>query len=240
MSIFCSNFVNSCLKIGLLRQDCLLCGAQCESLSLCPACLKRLPYLAFSRCPCCAQPTLDASVCGACLARPPFFHSTLAAFSYSFPVDAMIQSLKYGSRLPVAATLAELLLGEIATTNHAKPDCLIPMPLGAARLKQRGFNQALEIARRVSRKTGIALLPEGCQRIRETLPQTSLPWKERARNIRGAFACSLDLQGKRIAIVDDVMTTGATMNEVAKVLRRQGAAEVSAWVVARTLQKGDG
>lgn len=146
----------------------------------------------------------------------------------------MIHSLKYGSHLPVAATLAELLLGEIAT---AKPDCLIPMPLGAARLKERGFNQALEIARRIASKTGIALVPDGCRRVRETPPQTSLPWKERAKNIRGAFACGLDLQGKRIAIVDDVMTTGATLNELAKVLRSQGAAEVSAWVVARTLKQ---
>jgi ComF family protein len=114
---------------------------------------------------------------------------------------------------------------------------LVAMPLHPARLRQRGFNQSHEIAKALSRRLGIPLAAEACLRTRDTTPQASLPWKERTRNIRGAFACHGNVSGKRIAVVDDVMTTGASLDELARTLRRAGAARVEAWVVARTLEK---
>jgi len=107
--------------------------------------------------------------------------------------------------------------------------------LARGRLAERGFNQALEIARIVSARTGIPLLPLACRKVVDTPPQATLPWKDRAKNVRRAFVCDADLRGKRIAVVDDVLTTGATLGEVARVLRKAGAAEVAGWVVARTL-----
>lgn len=129
--------------------------------------------------------------------------------------------------------LADLLITQIDPLTF--PDFIVPIPLHPARLRERGFNQALEIARRVSKKTGIALLPNVCKRVKNTASQTGLPWKERQKNIRSAFACEMDLTGKHIAVLDDVMTTGATLNELARLLRKRGAVEVSGWVVARTL-----
>ena len=133
----------------------------------------------------------------------------------------------------MASVLADLLIARIDKVSF--PDFIVPMPLHPAKLRERGFNQALEIARRVSEKCGIPLLPGACKRIKDTASQAGLPWKEREKNIRGAFTCETDLAGKHIAVLDDVMTTGATLNELAKVLRKHGATRVSGWVVARTL-----
>lgn len=237
MSIFGEKAINNWLEIKrrLFRASCLLCGGKSESGSLCRGCLADLPYLPESRCPVCALPAIAGNVCGACLSKPPAYHGTAAALSYSFPIDALIHAFKYQANLALAVPLADLLTQ--ATLTGSRPDYLVPMPLYSARLRERGFNQALEIARRVSKLTGIALLPNACRRVHDTRPQAATPWKERATNIRGAFACDLNLSGKHIAVIDDVMTTGATMNELAKVLRKQKAAEVECWVVARTLRK---
>jgi ComF family protein len=137
----------------------------------------------------------------------------------------------------MARVLADLLIAHIdSVASIGRPDFIVPMPLHPDRLRERGFNQALAIARRVSKKTGIALLPDACQRIRNTPSQTGLPWKEREQNIRRAFTCEAKLEGKHVAMLDDVMTTGATLNELAKVLCKHGATHVSGWVVARTLR----
>jgi ComF family protein len=137
----------------------------------------------------------------------------------------------------MARVLADLLSARITSTvNSAElPDYIVPMPLHAKRLRERGFNQAVEIARRVSKSTHVPLFADACQRIRDTPSQTQLPWKEREKNIRGAFACKADFSRKHVVILDDVMTTGTSVNELAKLLRTHGATYVSAWVVARTL-----
>jgi ComF family protein len=158
--------------------------------------------------------------------------------NYAFPIDALLHSLKYRTNLALAPVLADLLLAQI--DKAALPDFIVPMPLHPVRLRKRGFNQAIEIARRISKKSGVPLLPALCRRVRDTASQTGLPWKEREKNIRDAFDCEgklneKQLNGKHIAIVDDVMTTGATLNELARVLRKCGAVHISAWVVARTL-----
>lgn len=223
-----------CLNLRhiLLPQACLLCGTACGRAPLCDDCDKALPRLPARCCTTCALPIPDGDICGACLDHPPRYDHAAAAFAYDFPVDALIHSLKYGGNLAVATALGDALGGTV--TAHA--DFIIPMPLSPQRVRERGFNQALEIARCVSRMTGIPVL-NACRKVMETRPQAALPWKERAKNVRGAFVCDAALGGKRVAVIDDVMTTGATLNELAKNLRRAGAVHISAWVVARTLPR---
>lgn len=184
-------------------------------------------------CPVCALPTPGGQVCGACLRHPPAFDCTLAAFSYHFPIDRLLHAFKYSGNLALIEILAKPL-AQLAA-DHPRPDLLLPMPLHPGRLKERGFNQSLEIAKPISRWLDIPLSADACQRTRDTPTQAGLKWKERRRNVRRAFACDLDLAGKKIAVVDDVMTTGATLNEISRILKGRGASEVSAWVVARTL-----
>ena len=116
-------------------------------------------------------------------------------------------------------------------------DLIIPLPLHGERLRERGFNQALELARPIARHLRCPIATTVCQRIRHTAAQADLPWKERAKNMRGAFHCSDDLSGQRILLVDDVMTTGATLDECARTLKLHGATSVTLAVVARTLRE---
>lgn len=161
---------------------------------------------------------------------PPFDH-TVAAYLYAFPVDKLIGALKFNERLSLANSLADAVSRQV----EFPADCIMPVPLHPQRLRERGFNQSLLLALRIAKNLRIPLLANSCQRVRNTTPQSTLPWKERDKNMRDAFSCDGDFDGKHIAIVDDVMTTGASIGELAKVLRQRGAREVSAWVVARTL-----
>lgn len=226
-------FLNNCLNFAqnLFGADCLLCGAYSGRENLCRECLAHLPYLPESKCSLCANPSTDP-VCGACLAKPPRFARTLAVFSYDFPIDALIQSLKYRGNLALATTFAHRLID--ASKGFPEPDLLMPVPMHPSRLRERGYNQAAEIAKIVSKKTGIAMVES--RKTRDTPSQTSLPWDERERNVRGAFSCGMNLESKHVAIVDDVMTTGSTLNELARMLQGQKAGEVSAWVIARAVK----
>ena len=227
--------LNYCKQMTQLQLPglCILCGARAASANLCPDCRNDLPYLPADRCPHCAAPSHASATCGGCLARPPVFDRALAACVYGYPIDRIIQSLKYGADLTAAPLLADLLVREIGA--HPLPDLIVPMPLSDERLRERGFNQALEIARIVAHRTGVALAPEACLRVRHGPPQSALAWDERAKNIAGAFVCMEDLAGRSVAVVDDVLTTGATLNEIARVLRKRGATAVAGWIAARTL-----
>lgn len=216
----------------MLPRHCVLCEAASPDRALCTGCRTDLPHHAAPACPVCALPTLEGQVCGTCLRHPPAFDRTLAAFSYGFPVDRLLQAFKYAGNLALSDVLAEPL-ARIANM-HPRPDMLLPMPLHPSRLKERGFNQAVEISRPIAKWLGIPLAANACRRTRDTSSQAGLKLKERRRNVRGAFACDLDLAGKKVAVLDDVMTTGATLNEISRVLKSCGAVEVNAWVVART------
>ncbi len=194
-----------------------------------------MPYLPDAHCPVCALPTPGGAVCGRCLKKHPQFDRTVAAFAYSFPLDKVVQALKFIEQLHLAGSLADRLVRRIAR----RPDCIVPMPLHPARLRERGHNQSLEIARRIAAQLNLPLLPHACQRVRDTPPQSGLKWKERGKNMRKAFQCAENFAGKHVAMVDDVMTSGASLNEFALALRRAGAREISAWVVARTLPHTD-
>ncbi len=140
---------------------------------------------------------------------------------------------KYGGGLSVSDEFAIALARELA--GEPMPDLILPMPLHDRRLAERGFNQAVEIARRLAPRLDVPWTAFGCARTRDTPPQAGLDLEARRRNLRGAFVCELDLRGKRVALLDDVMTSGSSLDELARAARRAGAAEVSAWVVARTL-----
>ena len=145
-----------------------------------------------------------------------------AAFTYAYPVDALIQALKYGGQLALAGWFAHKLQQRIG--DAAGVDLIVPLPLHPARLAERGFNQAAEIAKALSRLSGIAMDAGLARRVRNTAPQTDLPWREREANMRQAFSCEHDLAGLSIAVIDNVMTTGATLNEFARTLKKSGAA----------------
>lgn len=221
------------LFAGLLPQSCFLCGEGSGAALLCPDCASELPALPLNACPVCALPTGEDRVCGPCQRRPPAFDRTVAAFLYGFPVGELVQALKYGHRLQVAGFFAGILTERLAE-DGALPDLVLPMPLHPSRLAQRGFNQAAQIARPLARRLDCRLALTSLVRDVDTSPQVGLPWKERTANVRGAFRCVTDMQGLRVAVVDDVLTTGATLHEVARCLKGRGAAWVENWVVART------
>ena len=223
------------LGAALLPQDCFLCGAASGDQLLCGACRTDLPRLPELRCPTCALPTPLGETCGACLKQPPHYDATLSCFSYDFPVDRLVQALKYQHRLVVSEFFAKALL-EISPLPPVAADVMLALPLSAQRLRQRGFNQALEIARPLARQVGLPLWVDGYRRVIDTAPQTSLPWRERHQNMQGAFECALELSGKTIIVIDDVMTTGATLNEFARTLKKHGAAKIINWVIARALR----
>ena len=163
-------------------EDCLLCGAQTGSEPLCTACVGELPALAES-CPRCALPSPAAAMCGTCLNRPPHFDATLALWRYEFPCDRLVQALKYRAQLALAGFFARSL----ASRPLPEFDVVLPMPLHPRRLAERGFNQALEIARGLARNLGRPIEPRGVLRVKNTPPQAELPYEERAKNVRGAF-----------------------------------------------------
>lgn len=227
--------LNNCARLAhaALPQHCLLCHASAPDRALCADCETELPWLPAAHCPQCALPTHASQLCGACLVHPPRFDAVSAAFIYEWPLAPLIHHYKYAGNLALARLFAHALASRLA----GAVDLIIPMPLAPQRLRERGFNQALEIARGVSRATGIALATSACRRVRESAPQATLPWKDRAKNIRGAFVCDMDLTGQRVAVIDDVLTTGATLNELARNLRKAGAIEIRGWMVARTLKQ---
>lgn len=223
--------VNS--RSNLDRPECILCGAPADGDHVCAACGADLP-IHGGGCPVCGSPG-EGRVCGECLREPPSYDRCIAALHYAFPADELIQALKYGGQLALAPVLADFLARAVA---HApRPDLLLPMPLFPARARARGFNQATEIARALARRLGLPLDTTSLERIRDTAPQARLSAAERRRNVRDAFACRATVAGRHVAVVDDVMTSGATLNEAARAIKRAGAAEVSVWVVARALTR---
>ena len=212
---------------NLFGGSCFLCRGAASAL-ICDACDADLPRLGAELCPRCALASPGGELCGRCLSQPPHYDATVAALSYAFPADALVQALKFRGELALSSLLGKLLADRIARETV---DRIIAVPLSAARLRSRGYNQSVEIARHV---LPAKLDLDACVRTRDAPPQMGLPFDERRRNVRGAFQCTRALLGERVALVDDVMTTGATLDEVAKILKAAGASRVENWVVART------
>jgi ComF family protein len=171
-------------------------------------------------------------VCGACLRRPPRFDACIAPYRYTYPLDRMIRALKYGGAIAYGRVLGDLFARR-ASPLVERPDLVLPVPLGRKRFIRRGYNQAIELAHRCSEHFDIPLRTDLLVRTRDTVEQAGLDRKARRRNLRGAFALAAPLPAARIAIVDDVVTTGSTASEIACVLKRGGATRVEVWAVAR-------
>jgi ComF family protein len=213
---------------------CPLCGARNrDTTGLCSGCLAKLPRHDLA-CPRCASPAGDGSnPCGRCQRNPPAFHAALAPFSYRAPLDRLIVDLKFHHGLHLSRTLGRLLADELEIRQPDLPEAIVPIPLHASRLRERGYNQALEIAREVGTVLSLPVDFRSLVRTRATTAQTELPLAEREKNVRGAFACPHPLGWGHVALLDDVMTTGATVNEAAQSLIRAGVERVSVWAVAR-------
>jgi ComF family protein len=205
----------------LLPPRCVLCGGagQFPALDLCRGCEADLP----ASVPAGAEPL-------------PGVRRVVAAFAYDPPVDLMVQALKYRGDLAIGRVLGSLLARRILADGDVRVDCLLPVPLHPGRLADRGFNQSDEIARWVGRELSVPVQPRAAGRARGGRPQVGLPAAERQSNIRGAFLAPGPVAGRRIAIVDDVVTTGSTVVELAGCLRDAGALEVEAWCVARAMR----
>ena len=207
----------------MAERHCLLCGGS-GTHSVCTACHAELPWHRQPQCPHCAIPTPGGQVCGACLKHPPAFDRTHAALAYAFPLDRLIPRLKYHGQLAIVPALGNVWPKPSPPSRC--PTASSPCRLHATRIRERGFNHATEIARAVAKQLGLPLDTTSCRRIRDTPPQMGLKHDARRRNVRGAFACSEIVQGQHIALIDDVMTTGTSLDELAATLKRAGAREV--------------
>ncbi len=172
-------------------------------------------------------------ICGACLKHLPKFARSVAAYAYRFPMDKLIGAFKYHQQFALIDILTEPLIARVST--GILPDALVAMPLHPQRLRERGFNQSLLLARRIARQLQLPLLDTACRRVRDTAPQTTLSVQQRRTNLRSAFVCTGQFTGKRIAIIDDVMTSGSSLNSLAQALLQAGATEVECWVTARAV-----
>jgi len=226
-----SNTLNAWLR-PIVSPACVLCSQPANDSGLCVACLTALPRARGTRCPICASPTTTPTVCGRCVQSRPSYDYAVAALEYISPVDYLIGDLKYSHNLAAARALAFSLTQVL--DNEPYPDAVLPMPIAPARMRERGFNQAAEIARYACAEFGIDVSPRLARRTSAGSPQAALPWRARAKNVRGVFSTVGDVAGKAIAVIDDVLTTGATLNELAAVLKRAGARSVTGWIVART------
>lgn len=224
----------------LLNDTCLLCGSSHQvHEDLCAACLANLPRLAHScyRCARSLPKIAPLSLCGQCLQDPPSFDRTYALFAYEFPINHWLISFKFQQKLWCGRILG-ILLGQYLRTvyhNQPLPTRIIPVPLHPQRLKTRGYNQAVELAKSLAKQLKIPLDYDSCTRIRATATQTLLPADQRTSNVAKAFRCHSSLHGQHVAVVDDVMTTGATVNALCKTLRQQGVRQIDVWCCARTL-----
>jgi ComF family protein len=216
----------------LLPTSCSLChGATAQAQCLCPGCLEDLPRL-LTYCEHCALALPAAGVCGNCQQHRPACDRVIALYHYRYPIDVLISALKYHQRLELARLFASQLAGCLADLSR-QPDILLPVPLHQSRLRYRGFNQAWEITRRMARLSGIPASHRLLLRCRATLPQTGLDAATRQRNLRDAFVADSAVAGRVIALIDDVSTTGSTLQELATLLKQAGALRVYGLVVAR-------
>ena len=229
---------------SLLGTRCQVCE-QWQHDAVCRDC-----HLAFRReghrCRCCAKRLNGLhEVCGRCVRRPPAFERTVAALDYAYPWDGLITRFKFSGACelagPLLVPMVEALQQARAQAGLVVPDVLLPVPLAVGRLRERGYNQAWELARRVGPRLGVPARARWVERVIATPHQIGLGREERMHNLRGAFAVTpagrAGLAGRSVAILDDVMTTGSTAEELAATLRRAGAAAVQVWVLARTVDR---
>ncbi|SDT57565.1 ComF family protein [Pseudomonas granadensis] len=225
-------------------QTCLLCDEPAEAeMPICVACETELPWLG-SHCQRCALPLIaDGLTCGACLLEPPAFAQVAAPWLYGFPVDSLITRFKHNAKWPFGHLLADVLgqyLQHRFDEDLARPDALVPVPLARKRLRQRGFNQAAMLARWLSESMNLPCEEQILRRVKETDAQQDLDANARKHNLRNAFDLvpNAAVNGRHFALIDDVLTTGATVQALARLLMSAGAARVDVYCLARTPKPG--
>lgn len=212
---------------------CLFCAGPTAGSGCCDGCRADLPWNRLA-CPGCALPSATGLPCPRCLRRPRRFDSAWSAFVLAAPVHSGLLGLKYHARFVQARVLGELMADELRTRTAPLPDLLLPVPLHWRRLLRRGYNQALLLARDLGQRLDLPVDARGLQRSGAGRDQIGQSASARRANLRGVFSASASLQGRHVALVDDVMTTGATFDELARVCRRAGAATIEVWSAART------
>lgn len=223
------------LQFELFPATCLLCGAAGEAgRDLCSGCYAELPrnVMACARCALPLAGSAEHLLCGQCRRTPPAFDRSHAPLLYRPPVDHLIKNLKFDGRLVNARLLGGLLAESLGSGRL--PEGVVTVPLHPSRLRERGFDQALEIARPLAARLGLVLLPQAVARVRATTPQTGLDAAGRRSNVRGAFVVGRAFPLRHVAILDDVVTTGSTVQELSRVLRAAGVKEIDVWACART------
>jgi ComF family protein len=221
----------------LLPPRCVLCGLPSGSICICAPCKTDLPWLG-PHCNQCGLPlgSPKDDICGACIQKPPPFTRTICPLQYQFPVDRLVQGLKFKRQLASGRILSHLLCETVVNREMTRPDMLIPVPLHNFRLIKRGFNQAFELGSYAGKILDIPVLSTALRRHRNTQAQSGLSRKQRRKNVRGAFYWhGPGSAARHIALVDDVMTTATTVSECARVLKKAGAKRVDIWVVARAI-----
>lgn len=222
--------------------SCILCGArgQRPTLDLCTGCAADLPANRPACLRCAAPLAGDDAVareCGRCLARSPVFDRAFVPFRYAYPIDQLVRTFKYQGTLAWGRVLATLLAQHLRASAARVPQTLIPVPLHPERHRERGFNQAEELARPLSRLLGIAIEDRLCERVRDTQNQTELNARQRRKNLRNAFQLTRATDLEHVALIDDVLTTGSTVSELARTLKRAGVKVVDVWAVARAVRR---
>lgn len=221
----------------LLPPSCLLCGAVNQQI-ICEGCISDLPYHhEYPTCYSCGavlpKRVTVQILCGRCLQTKPYYTHTQALYCYEFPVNILIHAVKFRDNLGLLRTLAQFMADHYAFDGH--PDVLIPIPLHPKRLRERGYNQALELARPISRVSGIPIDTQTCKRIKYTSRQTQLTAQERAKNLKDAFFVEPNAADwQHVVLIDDVVTTGTTVNELAKALYYAGVERIDVYCCART------
>lgn len=220
------------LADALLPPACTLCGVNTGGALLCAACTAELPWNTPA-CPGCALPSAQAVPCPACQQRPRAFDAAFAAFVLAKPVQQGIHALKYQARFQQSALLASAFVSELRRRAEPLPTLLIPVPLHWRRQWRRGYNQSQELARWIGAALPVAVDATAATRLRFTPDQIGQTAVQRRRNLKDAFAVSPRVAGQHIALLDDVMTTGATLEELARACRAAGASRIEAWAIAR-------
>lgn len=225
----------------ILPGACPLCGLSAQGAALCPGCQEDLRRVLHER-TCCEQcgacSALAVPCCAVCRGRPPAYARMIAAMAFAYPGDMLMRRLKERGQLTHARLFAELLRQKVQQLTPALPalQALVPIPAGIASIRRRGFNPAAEIARELSRSMDIPLRQSWLRRTREGSVQKMLGSVDRRQSVKGLYACDLTIPELWIGLVDDVMTTGSTLHEAARVLRQAGARGVVALVGARALR----
>lgn len=223
----------------LLPKTCIICHFPADTeLDICSVCLQALPWSTNTcyQCGALLASNYEAIRCNDCMVIPPKFARFCALFNYEFPINNFITKIKFHYKLAYANLLGQLLLRRYQQwyQDSKIPTVILPVPLAAARLKQRGFNQVVEILRPLAKATKLIILTDGCYRVKNTKPQTKMTLQNRRRNLRQAFKVSKAIPYEHVIIMDDVYTTGSTVNAMSEVLYHAGVQQIDVWCICRT------